>query len=67
MPKSHFPVLVDAGRRRVRSGFSAAADEEPAIVALKLRDKGLDAYRIRFEPEAKAWIAAVIDWKKRAA
>jgi hypothetical protein len=67
MPQRRFPVLVEKGARPVRAGLSAPASEEPASVALKLRDKGLDAYRIRFDPEAKAWLAAIIDWRKHAA
>jgi len=67
MPHRRFPVLVDKGIRRLRSGLSADPGEEPAIVALKLRDKGFDAYRIRFDAEAKAWVAAVMDWRKQAA
>jgi hypothetical protein len=67
MPHRQFPVLVDKGSRRMRAGMRAGASEEPAIVALKLRDKGFDAYRICFDAEAKAWIAAVMDWRKHAA
>jgi hypothetical protein len=67
MPHRRFPVLVEKSPRPIRVGISAPADEEPAIVALKLREKGYDAYRIRFDPEAKAWIASVIDWRRRAA
>jgi hypothetical protein len=67
MPHRRCPVLVDKGTRRVRAGLSAGASEEPALVALKLREKGFDAYRIHFDPEARAWVAAVMDWRKQAA
>ena len=65
MPQSRYPVLVDTGQRRVRAGFSASANETPVALALKLREKGWDAYRLRFEAETKAWIASVIDWKRK--
>jgi hypothetical protein len=67
MPHRRFPILVDKGTRRVRAGLSAGAGEEPALVALRLREKGFDAYRIGFDTDAKAWIAVVMDWRKQAA
>jgi hypothetical protein len=35
-------------------------------IALKLLEKGWTAYRIRFDQEAGAWLASVIDWKRAA-
>jgi hypothetical protein len=68
MRQPRFPVLVDTGHRRVRAGFSAPLVEEPALISLKLRDKGWSVYAIQLEPQAKAWVARVIDPKaKRAA
>jgi hypothetical protein len=58
---------VDKGARRVRAGLRAGAGEEPAVVALQLREKGFDVYRICFDAEAEAWIASVMDWRKQAA
>jgi len=67
MRQPRYPVFVITGQRRVRVGFSAPANEESAQIALKLRDKGWDAYRLRFEAETDAWIASVIDWKRKHA
>ena len=66
MRQRRFPVLLETARGRIRAGFSAPAAEEPVQVALKLRERGRTAYRVRFDPEAKAWIASVIDWKRAA-
>jgi hypothetical protein len=44
----------------------AAQDEEPAAVALKLREKGYQPYRVRLDEATGVWIAAVIDWKRAA-
>jgi hypothetical protein len=66
MSERRFPVLLDMAKGRVRAGFSAAAGEEPARLSLRLREKGWTAYRVRFDPEARAWIASVIDWKRAA-
>ena len=68
MRQRRFPVLIDTGRRRVRAGFSAPEAEEPALISLHLREKGRAAYSIRFDPQSRAWIARVMDFKtKRAA
>ena len=66
MRQRRFPVLLDTAKGRVRAGFSAPADEEPVRIALKLRERGRTAYRVRLDLEGRAWIASVIDWKRAA-
>ena len=66
MRQRRFPVLLDTAKGRHRAGFSAPANEEPVQIALKLLEKGWTAYRIRFDQEAGAWLACVIDWKRAA-
>lgn len=66
MRSRRFPVLLDTAKGRVRAGFSAPAGEEPVQIAMKLREKGRTAYRVRFDIETGAWIASVIDWKRAA-
>jgi hypothetical protein len=38
----------------------------PVDVSLALRENGWTAYQVRFDPEAAAWIAKVIDWGQAA-
>lgn len=66
MRQRRFPVLMETAKGRVRAGFSAPATAEPVQIAMRLREKGRDAYRIRFDTEAGVWIASVIDWKRAA-
>jgi hypothetical protein len=66
MRQRRFPVLLDTAKGRVRAGFSAPAAEEPVRIALRLREKGWTAYRVRFDSDGGAWIASVIDWKRAA-
>jgi hypothetical protein len=66
MRKHRFPILVETSSQRTPTGVFAAPDDEPAIVALKLREKGWQPYRVRLDETAGAWIAAVIDWKRAA-
>jgi hypothetical protein len=66
MRRRRFPVLLDTAKGRHRAGFSAPAGEEPVEIAMRLRKKGWTAYRVRFDPDAGAWIASVIDWKRAA-
>lgn len=54
-----FPVLVDVGGRRVATGLKAAAAEKPVVVALRLRDRGWDPYRVSFDANAGKWVASV--------
>jgi hypothetical protein len=60
-PMGHrrFPVFLDTRLGRIRAGFSAAPSEKPAVVALKLRNRGWIAYKIRWDAEDEAWIAAI--------
>lgn len=66
MRQRRFPVLLETAKGRVRAGFSAPAAEEPVQVAMKLRERGRDAYRVRFDADAGVWLATVIDWKRAA-
>jgi len=66
MQQHRFPVFVDTRLGRMRAGFSAAPSEQPAVVALKLRDRGWIAYKVRFEADQEAWIAAVINSQRAA-
>jgi len=66
MRKRRFPILVERSSRRTPSGVFAAPDDEPAAVALKLREKGWQPYRVRLDEIAGVWIAAVIDWRRAA-
>jgi hypothetical protein len=66
MRKRRFPILVETASQRTPAGVFAASDDEPAAVALKLREKGYQPYRVRLDESAGVWIAAVIDWKRAA-
>jgi hypothetical protein len=66
MRQSRFPVFVDTKLGRLRAGFSASPSEEPAVVALKLRDRGWIAHSVRFEADNEAWVAAVLDTQRAA-
>jgi hypothetical protein len=66
MRKRRFPILVETSSHRSPTGVFAASDDEPAVVALKLREKGWQPYRVRLDEAAGTWIASVIDWKRAA-
>ena len=61
-----FPVLVDSDGDRVRAGFSARSTEQPAVVALKLRERGWYPYKVSFDSTANVWIALILDSKRAA-
>jgi hypothetical protein len=66
MRKRRVPIVVERSSQRTPTGVFAAPDDEPAAVALKLREKGWQPYRVRLDEMAGVWIAAVIDWKRAA-
>jgi hypothetical protein len=66
MRKRRFPILVETSSHRTPTGVFAAPDDPPAVVALKLREKGWQPYRVRLDEAAGIWIASVIDWKRAA-
>jgi hypothetical protein len=59
------PVLIDVNGRRVPTGLRAPATEQPVVVALRLRDRGWDPYKVSFDQDGDAWIASVFDAKDR--
>ena len=66
MRKRRFPVLIETSAQRSPAGVFAAPEDEPAAVALKLREKGWQPYRVHLDETAGVWIAAVIDWRRAA-
>jgi hypothetical protein len=66
MAARKYPVLVETSLGRAPAGFSASPAAQPVEVSLALREKGWTAYRVRFDPEASAWLAKVIDWARAA-
>jgi hypothetical protein len=66
MRKRPCPVLVETYQGRSPSGIHAAPTAQPVEVALALRQKGWEPYRIWFEQEEGLWVAKVVDWGQAA-
>jgi hypothetical protein len=57
------PVLIETSHRgTLPANFQVPASAHAAEVALALRERGWIPYRVWFDPEARTWIAHVIDW-----
>jgi hypothetical protein len=41
--------------------------EEPFRISMRIREQGLIPYKVWFDPQDRAWIVSVIDWKPLAA
>jgi len=52
------PVLIDFDGDLIKSEMLASDAEQPAEVAIKLREKGWKPYRVRFDHDKAAWIVA---------
>ena len=55
------PVLVELGSDIIKSDIFASDAEQPAEVAIKLREKGWSPYRVRFDDTQAAWIVSSLD------
>jgi hypothetical protein len=62
MRAQRYPVVVETWRGRSPAILSSPSTAEPVEVAMALREKGWQRYRVRLDPVAKAWIVKVIDW-----
>jgi hypothetical protein len=55
-----FPIIIEANGSRIDAGFKAPSTEKPVLIALELRERGWDPYRISFDPYAAAWVVSVL-------
>ena len=62
MTQRRYPVLVETSEGRKSAGFSAPVTEEPARIALRIRERGSTPYKVRFNQNANAWVVSIIDW-----
>jgi hypothetical protein len=67
MRTSGFPVMIDLNGNRFDAGFRAPSTEKPVLIALQLRDRGWDPYRVSFDPHAGTWVALVLHDSKTGA
>ncbi len=59
-------VYIEAPKGRISAGFAVPETADAADVAIKLRERGWEPYRLQLEREQNAWIAIVIDWRRAA-
>jgi hypothetical protein len=55
-----FPVMIDVSGTRIDAGFRSPSTEKPVLIALQLRERGWDPYKVSFDPYAGAWVASVL-------
>ena len=55
------PILVELDGSLIKADIFASDAEQPADVAMKLRDKGWSPYRVRFDDGQAAWIVSSLD------
>jgi hypothetical protein len=55
------PILVEHGGSLIKADIFASDAEQPADVAMKLRDKGWSPYRVRFDDSQAAWIVSSLE------
>jgi hypothetical protein len=60
MPHRGFPIFIESNGSRIDAGIKAPSTEKPVLIALKLRERGWDPYRVSFDPYAGAWIVSVL-------
>jgi Protein of unknown function (DUF3072) len=66
MPHRRRRVFIETSKGPKRAGFTVSEDADAADVAIMLRNRGWEPYRLRLEPERHTWVATVIDWRRAA-
>ena len=66
MSKQRYTVLIETPAGRVPAKLTVPATADAVEVAMKLREKGWEPYRLRLEAEQSAWVVSVIDWERAA-
>jgi hypothetical protein len=66
MSKQRYTVFIETPAGCIPAKLTVPATADAVEVAMKLREKGLDPYRLRLEAEQSAWVVSVIDWKRAA-
>ena len=62
MPQRRHIVLIETARGRTPARFHRARYGRSVDVAMKVPERGLEPYRVRFDPRLVAWVVTVIDW-----
>jgi hypothetical protein len=65
--RTQLPLLIESSDGRKPAGFNVPPTEEPFRISMKIREQGLVPYKVRFDPNARAWLVSAIDWKPVAA
>ena len=56
-----FPIIVQVDDARIDTRLRALSNEKPVVVALRLRDRGWDPYKVSFDPKTGEWIAQAFE------
>ena len=66
MPQRRYSVLIETAKGRMPARFTVPATATQVDVAMKVRELGLEPYRVQLDPGQAAWVVTVIDWKRAA-
>ena len=55
------PIFVDLGGDLISANLFASNEDQPADVAIKLRENGWNPYRVRFDSDQATWIVSSLD------
>jgi hypothetical protein len=66
MPQRRYAVIIETAQGRTPARFTVPATATQVDVAMTVRIHGLQPYRVRFDPDQRAWVVTVIDWKQAA-
>ena len=66
MPQRRHIVLIETARGLTPARFAVPVTATQVDVAMTVRERGLEPYRVRFDPRQVAWVVTVIDWTRAA-
>ena len=58
--RRRFPVLIELEGQVIPSVMVASAAEDPADIAIKVREHGWVPFRVRFDNPKAAWIVSTL-------
>ena len=66
MPQRRHIVLIEKAQGLRTQRFTVPATATQVDVAMTVRDRGLEPYRVQFDSGQAAWVVRLIDWQRAA-
>ena len=59
------PILVESKGQAVKTHLFASDAEQPADIAIRVREEGWKPFRVRFDDSNSAWVVSTLEYTDR--